>query len=45
VKAVFKEDKVKEFKISLEQIKTTLLLARQSRLEYVNLYPQLSGTR
>lgn len=33
VKVVFKEDKIRGFKSSLEEIKTTLLLARQSSLE------------
>jgi hypothetical protein len=33
VNSVFKEEKIREFKRSLEEIKTTLLLARQSTLE------------
>ncbi|KAE9381098.1 hypothetical protein N431DRAFT_476007 [Stipitochalara longipes BDJ] len=33
VKAVFKEEKMKEFRRALEDIKTTLLLARQSSLD------------
>jgi hypothetical protein len=33
VKAVFKDDKIKDFKRSLEETKTTLLLARQTSLE------------